>query len=96
MEITKENLARVDNAETILRDAGFRAFRVRFHDTRTARIEIGVDELKRMLDDDLRTEIVDRMKEIGFIYVTLDLQGYRTGSMNEVLSADVKLEFSRR
>jgi len=96
MEITKENLTRVDNAETTLRDAGFRAFRVRFHDARTARIELGVDELKRMLDDDLRTEIVSRMKEIGFIYVTLDLQGYRTGSMNEVLSADVKLEFSRR
>jgi uncharacterized protein len=96
MEITKESLAQVDSAETILRDAGFRAFRVRFHDKRTARIELGADELQRMLDDDLRREIVRSLKETGFTYVTLDLQGYRTGSMNEVLPAAVKLELSGR
>ena len=96
MEITRESLTQVDTAETILRDAGFRAFRVRFHDKRTARIEVGIDELKRMLDDELRSEIVSRLKDAGFTYVTLDLQGYRTGSMNEVLPADVRLEHSNK
>ncbi len=95
MEITRENLRRVDTAETILRDEGFRFFRVRFHDSRTARIELGVQEIPRIADDRLRNSIVASLKELGFTYVTLDLQGYRTGSMNEVLSAEVRLEFSR-
>ena len=56
----------------------------------------GADELQRMLDEDLRREIVRSLKETGFTYVTLDLQGYRTGSMNEVLPAAVKLELSGR
>ncbi|MDH4069111.1 MAG: ATP-dependent sacrificial sulfur transferase LarE [Ignavibacteria bacterium] len=94
MEITKENLARVDRAETILRDLGFRTFRVRFHDTRTARLELAVDDFHRMLDVTTRAEIVGSLREIGFLYVTLDLQGYRTGSMNEVLSPAVREEYT--
>jgi uncharacterized protein len=83
--ITRENLTRVDTAETFLRDNGFRCFRVRFHDATTARIEVGVDEIVRMMDPAFRTSLVARLKDLGFVYVTLDLQGYRTGSMNEVL-----------
>jgi uncharacterized protein len=94
MGITKENLTKVDNAETVLRDLGFRFFRVRFHDERTARIEVGKQEIARLTDDDLREHIVAAMKQLGFTYVTLDLQGYRTGSMNEVLTADVKKQFT--
>ena len=56
----------------------------------------GIDELKRMLDDELRSEIVSRLKDAGFTYVTLDLQGYRTGSMNEVLPADVRFDHSNK
>ncbi|MEK9138696.1 MAG: ATP-dependent sacrificial sulfur transferase LarE [Bacteroidota bacterium] len=92
--ITKENLTRVDEAETLLRDLGFRFFRVRFHDERTARIEVGPQEIKRLMDDELREKIVQHLKEIGFTYVTLDLQGYRTGSMNEVLPVELKLHYS--
>lgn len=92
MHITRENLAKVDDAETLLRDYGFRFFRVRFHDERTARIEVGAEEIPRMLDNAIRDQIVDRLKGLGFTYVTLDLQGYRTGSMNEVLPAEVKLQ----
>lgn len=92
--ITKENLTRMDNAETLLRDEGFRFFRVRFHDERTARIEVGSQEINRLLDDELRDRIVSHLKQLGFTYVTLDLQGYRTGSMNEVLPVEVKLQFS--
>jgi uncharacterized protein len=92
--ITRENLTRVDRAETLLRDEGFRFFRVRFHDEKTARIEVGVQEISRLLEDVLRERIVTRLKELGFIYVTLDLQGYRTGSMNEALPEDVKRRFN--
>ena len=94
MGITKENLTRVDNAETFLRDLGFRHFRIRFHDERTARIEVGQQEVKRLMDDDLREQVVRQLKDLGFTYVTLDLQGYRTGSMNEVLPVELKLQYS--
>jgi pyridinium-3,5-biscarboxylic acid mononucleotide sulfurtransferase len=92
--ITKENLLKVDAAETLLRDNGFRHFRVRYHDDRTARIEVGEQELHRMMDDAVRLPIVRHLKELGFTYVTLDLQGYRTGSMNEVLSVELKLQYT--
>ena len=85
--ITKEALAKVDAAESFLRDSNFRYFRVRHHDDKTARIEVGVEELQRFSDPSLRDAILRRLKELGFTYVTLDLQGYRTGSMNEVLGA---------
>ena len=94
MSITKENLTKVDNAETLLRDLGFRFFRVRFHDERTARVEVGKEEIARLVDDDLRERIVAHLKQLGFTYITLDLQGYRTGSMNEVLPVEVKLQFT--
>jgi len=93
MSITKENLTKIDNAETFLRDEGFRFFRVRFHDERTARIEVGKEEIHRLLDDDLRERLVAHLKQLGFTYVTLDLQGYRTGAMNEVVPVEVRAEF---
>jgi len=93
--ITKENLVRVDAAETFLRERGFRFFRVRFHDTSTARIEVGQQELARLVAEPLRQELVGYLKGLGFTYVTLDLQGYRTGSMNEVLTVESKERFLR-
>lgn len=94
--ISKENLMKVDSAESLLRDLGFRHFRVRFHDERTARIEVSASEIPRLLQDDVRTAVVGRLKELGFTYVTLDLQGYRTGSMNEVLSEETKRKSLRK
>lgn len=94
MQITRENLTRVDAAETMLRDRGFRFFRVRFHDERTARIEVGAEEIVRLAAEPLRSDVVARLKELGFTYVTLDLQGYRTGSMNEVLPVEVQLRYT--
>jgi uncharacterized protein len=88
--ITRDNLSRVDAAESFLRDHGFRFFRVRFHDAATARIEVGAEEITRMLDPVFRGAVVARLKDLGFVYVTLDMQGYRTGSMNEVLSDEIK------
>ena len=83
--ITKEALQKIDAAENTLRELGFKYYRVRYHDEKTARIEVGSEEIGRLLDNELRTKIVDRFKQLGFIYITLDLQGYRTGSMNEIL-----------
>ncbi len=94
MGITKESLIKVDNAETFLRDEGFRFFRVRFHDEKTARIEVGPEEIARLVDNHLRERLVAHLKQLGFTYVTLDLQGYRAGSMNEAIPVEVKLQFS--
>lgn len=91
--ITKENLMKIDAAETFMRDNGFRFFRVRHHDDKTARLEVGPQEFHRLFDDKLREQIVAHFKSLGFVYVTLDLQGYRTGSMNEVLTAQAKEEY---
>ncbi|GIV15158.1 MAG: adenine nucleotide alpha hydrolase [Armatimonadota bacterium] len=80
--ITPELLAKVDAAERCLRELGFRQFRVRHHDT-IARIEVEKADLARVVE--LADIIVTRFKEIGYLYVTLDLAGYRTGSLNEPL-----------
>jgi len=83
-KITGERLKKVEQGEELLRSMGFGQFRVRYHGE-TVRIELAPSEVVAMLDDGLRQRVVAAFKEIGFIYVTLDLEGYRTGSMNEVL-----------
>ncbi|MBI2864264.1 MAG: ATP-dependent sacrificial sulfur transferase LarE [Chloroflexi bacterium] len=84
--ITLDVLARIAAAEDYLRSLGFRQLRVRHHDT-IARIEVPPESIPGFLDPDVRTGIVEKFKQIGYSYVTLDLAGYRTGSMNEVLTA---------
>ena len=82
--ITAEKLQQVGHAETFLREQGFAQVRVRHHGD-IARIEVEPHDIPRFLDDDLRRSVVDRLRELGFIYVTIDLQGFRSGSMNEPL-----------
>ena len=82
--ITEEKLKRVDLAEQFLLDEGFRQVRVRIHGD-IARIEVGPEELPRLLDADLRARTHAALRGCGFQYVTVDLKGYRTGSMNEAL-----------
>ena len=82
--ISEEKLTMVDRAEQLLLDLGFHQVRVRIHDT-IARIEILPEEFERILADDVRKRIYAQLKSFGFTYVTLDLLGYRTGSMNETL-----------
>jgi len=83
-KITPEKLKMVDDAEQLLLDLGFRQVRVRHHDT-LARIEIATDQFPKMMEEGIRQLIAKRFREIGFSYVSLDLSGYRTGSMNETL-----------
>ena len=82
--ITKEKLAMVDKAEQLLLDMEFHQVRVRIHG-KMARIEVLPDEFMKMMQPDIREKIVTNFKQYGFTYVTMDLQGYRTGSMNETL-----------
>ena len=82
--ITREALLQVDAAEAFLQDLGFRQVRVRHHD-KIARVELPREEMARLLASGTTELIVAKLKELGYQYVTLDLQGYRTGSMNEVL-----------
>lgn len=83
-EITLERLQKVAACELYLKELQFREFRVRFHGD-LARIELSQREIGRFFDATTRQSVVRRFKEIGFNYVSLDLQGYRSGSMNEAL-----------
>lgn len=84
-EITKEKLLMVEKAEQLLYEFGFRQFRVRVHGM-MARIEILPQEFEKLMEETVRQKIIDAFKEYGFTYVSLDLTGYRTGSMNETIS----------
>ena len=78
-------LKQVDRAESFLRSLGFVQCRVRHH-AETARIEVPATEISRLAEPALRDQIVNRLKELGYTYVTLDLQGFRSGSLNETLN----------
>jgi uncharacterized protein len=82
--VTMENLSRIEEAESVLRECGFRQFRVRSHD-QLARIEIAPEELPRALRVEVTRELAERVRKVGFTYITLDLEGYRQGSLNAVL-----------
>jgi uncharacterized protein len=84
--ITVEALKMIDEAESALEKLGFEGVRVRHHGT-VARIEVARDQIPGALEADTRQKMVDAAKGAGFLYVTLDLEGYRTGSMNEVLAS---------
>jgi uncharacterized protein len=89
MEITPQRLEQVQKGENHLRRLGFRQLRVRYHGD-MARVEVDPSEMNRFLDEGLRHQAVRLLKEAGFTYVTLDLQGYRTGAMNEALNLQKK------
>src|SRR6267378_1354922 len=83
-EVTSERLGLVERGEAELRELGFRQFRVRLHDN-LARVEISPEEMSRALAPEMAAIIADRLKAAGFTYVSLDLEGYRQGSLNETV-----------
>ena len=85
--VTVEALTRIGKAEEHLRSLGFRQLRVRHHDT-VARIELGLEDFATLLADDIRQDVTGYFRSIGYAYVTMDLDGFRSGSMNEVLGGD--------
>lgn len=82
--ITPEKLKMVGEAEDFLINLGFRQLRVRIHNN-IARIELSPDDILKIVEDNIRRKVYEKLKTLGFAYVTLDLKGYRTGSMNEVI-----------
>jgi uncharacterized protein len=90
--ITEEKLRTVDQGEEALREMGFSIYRVRHHE-HMVRLEFGADDLKKALNPEMAALLVSKFKALGFQYVTLDLEGYRSGSANEVLSTEETAKF---
>ena len=84
-EITKPKLKMVEEGEELLKNLGFKQLRVRIHGT-SARIEVMPEDFERIIEKNTREKIYSELKKLGFSYVTLDLKGYRIGSMNETIS----------
>lgn len=87
-QVTPERLAMVDAAERFLRSRGFSPLRVRYHRGDIARIEVAAEALPRLVDPPMRQEVVEQLSALGFKYVSVDLRGFRSGSLNEILPAE--------
>jgi uncharacterized protein len=96
VEVTRERTARVEEAEKYLHALGYRECRVRLHEGELARIEVPPSELARLLEPSIHQELVRRLKELGFRYVTLDLEGFRSGSLNQLVSLEYQRLFARQ
>ncbi len=83
--VTPERLAMIDQAEAYLRGRGFQPLRVRYHKGDMARIEVASEGLAKFADAEFRRQVVEKLKSLGFRYVSLDLEGFRSGSLNAVL-----------
>jgi uncharacterized protein len=85
-EVTPERLARIDAAERFLRERGFQPLRVRYHRGEVARIEVPADALAKILEEPFRSELLAHFKSLGFKFISLDLEGFRSGSLNALLN----------
>ena len=83
-KITKDLLLKIDDAESVLKNLGFNQVRVRHHGN-IARIEIPSKDMKKILGSEIKSMVVKSLKKLGYIYITLDIEGYTTGSMNKTL-----------
>ncbi len=89
LQVTEQRLKQVEEAEDFLRSLGFVEFRVRHHDT-VARIEVNPEDIENVTIEPARSQIVEKLKSLGFKFVTVDLQGFRSGALNEALSEQQK------
>jgi uncharacterized protein len=87
--VTLERLSQVERAEDLLRELNFRGFRVRHHE-QVARLEVPWDQMPRLMEEPTRARVVEGLKALGYLYVTLDLEGFRSGSGNVVLGINIK------
>ena len=95
LAVTPERTRRVEDAEAFLRSFGLRECRVRYHDGDMARIEVPASEIARMATEPLRSELSQRFRELGFRFVTLDLEGFRSGSLNELVPLQIRTKYER-
>jgi len=96
LEVTPERLARIDAAEQVLRSQGLGVVRVRVHENELARLEVPLPAIARLCDDGVRETVVARLRELGFGYVTLDLEGFRSGSFQQLVPAEELGRFTTR
>ncbi|HVK11011.1 MAG TPA: ATP-dependent sacrificial sulfur transferase LarE [Gemmataceae bacterium] len=93
LAVTPERTARVEAAEAYLKGLGLRDCRVRLHEGELARLEVPLADLPRLAAPDVRTDLAARLKEFGFKFVTLDLEGFRSGSLNDLVDLTVRARF---
>jgi uncharacterized protein len=91
VEVTHERTARVEAAEAYLKKLGYREFRVRLHEGELARIEVPIDGLAKLTEPHVCADLVRHLKCLGFRFVTLDLQGFRSGSLNQLIPLEVRV-----
>jgi len=94
-EVTPQRLAMIEKAERFLRDNGFRLLRVRYHRGDLARVEVPLEDLSRLVQPDFRQKLVDLLTELGFKFITVDLNGFRSGSLNDLLPAETLQKFKQ-
>lgn len=94
--VTAERTARVEQAEAYLRSLGLRDCRVRLHEGELARLEVPAGEVARLASDEVRGALAARLRELGFRYVTIDLEGFRTGSMNQLVPLELRQRYGSR
>jgi len=94
LAVTVERTARVEAAEAYLKGLGLRDCRVRLHEGELARIEVPAADVARLAEQEVRDGLARRLRELGFRYVTLDLEGFRSGSLNDLVALDVKRQYS--
>jgi uncharacterized protein len=88
-DVTPERLAMIDSAERFLRQHDFRLVRVRYHRGDMARLEVAQEEIHRLCEEPLRGALLSRLKELGFRFVALDLEGFRSGSLNSLVPVEM-------
>lgn len=93
LAVTPERTRRVEDAESLLRSLGLRECRVRYHEGDLARIEVPAGEVARLAAEPVRSELAKSLHALGFKFVTLDLDGYRSGSLNELVPLELKVKF---
>ena len=94
LAVTRERTHRVELAEAYLRELGLRDCRVRHHESDLARIEVSTDAIGLLAQETIRTGVVQRLTELGFKYITLDMQGFRSGSMNDLIDLSVRSRYT--
>ena len=94
LAVTPERTRRVEEAEAVLRSLGLRDCRVRYHEGDLARIEVPTPEIARLAAEPVRGELARRLKDLGFKFVALDLEGFRSGSLNDLIALDVKTRYT--
>jgi len=89
-EVTPERLAMIDRAERLLRDRGLRTVRVRYHKGDLARLEVPAEEVGGLVEPTTRQALVQGLKDMGFRFITLDLEGFRSGSLNTLVPLEIR------